>query len=231
VRTLPATDDCERDLQTAALIVDGALDELGLSPQAPTVDLAPPVPFRKQLHVAASLGAGTEQGAFGFVPAFDVEAAVRYRFVEATLDLDLGLPSSTGFSLQSPESGGGSLSATTVAGEIGLGLAPRLGPGRLSVDAVVGLQVAFVASGPGGEGGVFQRTPQTSEEPFGGLRLGYSLDLPWGFFVEARAEERAARRASFGITGASFPASGGASTVSMPLFSFQGIGMLGFHFF
>jgi hypothetical protein len=230
-RTLPATDDCERDLQTAALIVDGALDELGVSPEAPTVDLAPPVPFSKQLHVSAAAGAGGEQGFFRFVPAFDVQGAVRYRFVEVTLDVDLGLGSDTEFGLELPETGSGTLSATTLAGEVGVGLAPRLGPGRLFLDVVAGLQLTFVAETPLQPNSVFQRNPQTSEEPFGGVRLGYSLDLPWGFFLQARAEERAAHQASFGVVGAAFAANSGSPAVVAPVFTFQGLGLLGYHFF
>jgi hypothetical protein len=232
VRTLPATEDCERDLQTAALIVDGALDELGVSPEAPTVDLAPPIPFYKQLHVSASVGAGTEQGLSQFIPAFDIQGAVRYRFVEVTLDVDLGLASNTPFTLMAPESGNGSLSATSVAAEVGAGLAPRLGPGRLSFDLVAGLQLTFATFVEGAAPNtVFQTAPQTSEEPFGALRLGYSLDLPWGFFLQARAEERAAHAATFGVVGGSFPVSAGSSTVTAPVLTFQGLGLLGFHFF
>ena len=67
VRPRPAEDGCKRHIEVAALIVDGALDDLRMSQSAPPVDsLAAPIPLRKRMEVGAALGAGVEQGALGF---------------------------------------------------------------------------------------------------------------------------------------------------------------------
>jgi hypothetical protein len=228
VRTISEADDCERNIATAALIVDGALDELRISEAAPNVDsLAPPVSFRKQIQVSALVGAGTEQGVFGWVPALGVAVSGRFRLYELTLGTDLGLPSSTGFSITPPEAGSGTVSTLTFGVDLAAGVAPRLGPGRLIGDGVVGLGFTFASVQATG---VFQRQAQTSTEPFGGLRLGYILDLAHGFFFEVRTEERASRRGSFQVIGASFPVAGGLSTVTTPIWTFRALGFAGYHF-
>lgn len=231
-RALPATEGCERNIETAALIVDGALDDLRGSEARLSVDsLAPPVPFRKQLHLAGSVGVGVEQGMFSLVPVFDVAGIARYRAFELTLDADLGLASSTGFSLTSPETGAGTLSATTLAVELGAGVAPRLGPGRLCADVAFGLSLTFVSTSSALTSALFQRQPGTATEPFGALRLGYAVDLPWGLVLEARAEERLNHQASFQIVGANFLAAGGASVVLTQGSTLQALGLLGYRFF
>jgi hypothetical protein len=227
-RTLPA-ESCGRTIATAALIVDEALDELLVSGESPPVDsLAPPVPFVKELRVSASAGAGAKQGAFGFVPDFALEAAASFRAFQLTLGVDLGLPSSTDFSLTSPESGQGTLTETTAAAELAAGAIPRLGPGWIVADAVLGLGVTV---GTTSSAAVFQRRSTPSSLPFGGVRLGYALDLPRGLFVQVRAEERVGPQAGLQVVGASFPASGGQSVVTSPVWSFQTLGLLGYHFF
>jgi len=234
-RTLPAAEGCERNVATAARIVDGALDELRLSQAAPHVDsLAPPVPWRKQVHVAASAGAGLEQGMFHVVPAFDVAAAVRYRFFELTLDVDVGLASHTSFKVSPPESGSGALGATTVGVEVGAGVAPRLGPGRVLADVAFGVAVtAVTVVSKSSATAVFQEQSATAEEPFGAVRAGYSLDLPLGIFVAARAEGRLTRQASFQVAGdpGQTPQNGGPVVETTQPFSFQALGMVGYNFF
>jgi hypothetical protein len=233
VRTMPAAEGCERNVATAALIVDGALDELRGSAEVPRVDsLAPPIPLSKQVHLSALVGAGVEQSLFGFVPAFDVEGAFRYRSLQLTFDVDFGLAAQTGFSLTAPENGSGTFSATPLAGDFGAGFSPRLGPGRFLADGVFGL--AFTFGAVSSSSGVFQRQPETTKEPFGALRLGYALDLPWGLFMEARAEERATAQASFQVVGSSFDAGSSASGKSAaltPVWTFRAFGFLGYHFF
>jgi hypothetical protein len=229
VRTLPAADGCERNIATAALIVDGALDDLAVSRAAPRVDsLAPPVPLRKQIHFSGLAGAGVERGVFRVVPAFDVEGAVRYRSLALTLDVDVGLGSSTDFSVTPPEAGNGTFSAATVAVDLGVGFSPRLGPGRLAASVAFGFELAVASVR---STSVFQQQGQTSEEPFGALRLGYELDLPWGLFVEVRGEARASPRAAFQVVGASFVDEGGGSIVMTPIWTFGAFGFVGYHFF
>jgi len=223
VRTMSAAEGCERNVATAALIVDGALDELQISAKAPSVEsLAPPVPLRKRIAAGVALGAGTEQGLFGFVPTFDVEGAFRYRSLILTLDADVGLSSTTGFSSKSPPESPpqGNLSASQLAFDLGAGWSPRLGPGRLVAQAVfgVGLTFASVAN----TSGVFQQQPATAKEPFGALRLGYALDLPQGFFLEARVDGRATPRDGFQVVGA--------DTVTTPILTLHAFGFAGFHF-
>jgi hypothetical protein len=227
VRSLSAAGDCERNVAMAALIIDGALDELRVSEGTPKVDsLAPPIPFGKQLHLSTYVGAGAQQGVFGFVPAFAVVAAGRFRFLEVTLDVDLGLPSTTAFSLTPPEAGKGTLSATTLTVDLGAGVAPRLGPGRLTCDAVFGVGLAFAQVN---SGSVFQQQTETSTKPLVGLRLGYVVDLPRGVFLMARGEEHVSPATGFQVVGSSFPLTGN-STVMTPVWTFQALGFVGYHF-
>ena len=228
-RTLPGTDPCERNVATSALIVDGALDVLRVPTNAPVVDsLAPPVPFWKQLHVSAAVGAGVEQGVFSFVPAFAVEGAVRYHSLELSLAVDVGLASQTSFTIVPPEATrSGTFSATRGSGELGLGLAPRLGPGRIAASMAFGLSFTEASTT---STGLFQQRTQTATEPFFALRLGYALDLPRGLFVAVRAEERVTRTATFDVEGAEVPSPFGQAGVITPVWTFQSLAFVGYHF-
>jgi len=222
-RVLPPVDDCKRDVEIAALIVDNALDELRVS-EAPEVgSLAAPVPFRSRVEVGAAVGGGVEQGPFGVVAAVDVSGVARYRFVELTLDADVALPSSS-TTQNFPEAGNDSVSATSLGLELGIGLAPRIGPGRASVDALLGLSVTFAtASAATGGAVLFRPASQTVSEGFGGLRLGYVLDLPHSFYAGARVEERfAPAQTKFGVAG-----DAPATTQS---WTFQGLFLIGYRF-
>jgi hypothetical protein len=228
-RTLPASDPCERTVVTSALIVDGALDVLRVSTKAPHVDsLAPPVPFRKEVHFSVSLGAGAGEGTFGVVPAFALGAAARYRSFELTLDLDVGLPSQTTFTIVPPEATqSGTFSAFTGGAELGIMAAPRLGPGRIAAGVAFGLSLT---NGSASSAGIFQQRGQSALEPFGALRVGYALDLPLGFFVGVRAEGRVNKVATFVVDGAAFAPPLGQDAVTTPIWTFQTLGLLGFHF-
>jgi hypothetical protein len=228
-RTLPATDPCERAVVTSALIVDGALDVLRVPTKAPPVDsLAPPVPFFKEVHVSASLGAGVGQGMFGVVPAFAVGGAARFRSFELTLDVDVGLPSQTTFLILPPEAKqSGTFSAITGGAELGIVAAPRLGPGRLAAGVVIGLSLT---NGSATSMGIFQQREENAIEPFGGLRIGYALELPRGFFLGVRAEGRVNKVATFVVDGAAFAPPLGQDAVTTPIWTFQTLGLLGFHF-
>jgi hypothetical protein len=240
VRTLPAADGCGRNVETAALIVDGALDELRRSRDAPRVGSvappppAPPAPPAERLHLTASVGAGAEQGMFAFVPTFDAEVAARFRFLQVALLVDVALASSsTGFTLTGPEATattpGGTLSAATSSVGLGAGLAPHLGPGHLVIEATAGVDIT--SNSTTGSAPLFQRQSGAPKTAFGGIRLGYDLDLPFGLVVSVRAEERLAQQASFEVAGGQFQEAGGGSAVTTPLLSFQALGLLGYHFF
>jgi hypothetical protein len=222
-RTLPAAAGCERSVAIAALIVDGALDDLGATDRAPpVVGLTAPTPAREGVEVGAALGAGIEQGPLGFVAALDAEALSRYRAYELTLDVGLGLPASTPLTVTSPEAGNGTLTLTSLAAELGVGVAPRFGPGRPTVDLLLGASVFFGSATVSPS--VFQRASQTSVEFFGGLRIGYAIDLPAGFFLSARGEERfAPAQATFEVVGAN-------PSVATRTWSFQALGLLGYRF-
>jgi len=188
-RSLPAADICERNVATAALIVDGALDDLETGKKAPTVDsLAPPLPFLQQLHLSVEAGGGVMQGVFALVPAFAVGGSVRYRYWELTLDGSFGLASQEAFSVVAPEQQGGTLAAHAFAAELGTGFTPRLGPGRFAADLVLGLSFtsaspSATSSTPGEiQTGLFQQTTPIATEPFGALRItrSPSRHLPRG---------------------------------------------------
>jgi hypothetical protein len=235
-RALSANDRCERNVTTSALIVDGALDELMAPARAPTVDsLAPPVPFYKQLHLSASAGAGGEQGMFTFVPAFAGEVALRYRYVQLTVDFDAALGSSEGFGTsgtpgtEKPTTGTFA-AAAAYSGGLGAGFVPRLGPGRLDVAVAAGLSFASGAASSPTPSLLFQQSPASTTEPFVVARLGYALDLPAGLFVAVRAEERLTRPATFEVGGALFQTSG-QDTVTTRLWTFGSLAFIGYHFF
>jgi hypothetical protein len=221
-------------VKTAALIVDGALDELrGPSSAIAVESLAAPVPLSKQLHFSASFEAGAAQGAFAAKPVLGVEASVRYRFLELTLAGDVVLSSQAGYVLPEPEAANVAEDLSVTSYSVGalMSFVPRLGPGR----AVVGL-------GPGlsflhASATAFQQAPTTSTEPFGEVRLGYSFDLPRGFFLGARAEGRAARAATFQINGAYFghvvptpPEPSTDTSTTTPVWTIRGVGFVGVHF-
>ncbi len=231
-RNLPAAGGCERNVEIAALIVDGALDELRAPGGSPTVDsLAPPVPLRKRMQVGIGVGAGVEQGPISFVAALDAGATLRYRWFELTLDADLGLPSSTPFKVQPPEvQSTGTLSVTMFDAELGLGVAPRLGPGRLSADLLLGLSFASAStSNTSTPSGVAHSAPQTATELFTGLRLGYVVELPLGLFVGARVEERLApENATFEVVGADIGKN--PANVTTRTWTFQALGLVGYRF-
>jgi hypothetical protein len=229
LRTLPPSDPCARNVVTSALIVDGALDVLRVPTKAPLVDsLAPPIPFLKQLHVTAEVGAGVAQGMFAVVPAFALGGSVRYRSFELTLAVDLGLASQTTFTILPPEATrAGTFSAITGSSDLGVGAAPRIGPGHLA--AGVGFGLSFTSASASSTG-LFQQRTESAIEPFGALKLGYALDLPHGLVVALRAEKRINRTASFAIDGAQFAPPSGQGTVTTPLWTFQALAFLGLHF-
>jgi hypothetical protein len=231
-RALPPDTDCKRTIEVAALIVDGALDELAMSEAAPPVDsLAPPIPFLKRFELGLAVGAGAEQGPQAFTVGLDAEAFARYRFFELTLDVDVGLPQASAFNILPPETGAGTLSISSVATELGLGLAPRFGRNRVSVDVLLGLSVTTASASANTEDALFQRTSQTTTELYTGLRFGYFVDLPLGLFLATHVEERLAPgQASFVVEnpGTTTPSDTSATTRT---WSFQAMGLLGYRFF
>ena len=104
---------------------------------------------------------------------------------------DVGLPASTPLATLD-EGPVGSYQALPIDLEIGGGWSLRLGPGRLSLDGLIGLGLVSVSASvpPPPAGGVFGAQPQLSKELFLGAAAGYVVELPLRFFVGVRVEER-----------------------------------------
>jgi hypothetical protein len=194
-RVLEARGDCEAVVRTAALIVDRALDEFTHRGEAPRIDRLAPLPF----EVAVAVGASVEQGDLGL----SGEPELELRFTRGSLVWGL-----TGDfrppALTAPKDMGqirllgGSVEAT-------LGFAPRLGPGRLALEAAGGLNLttgSFELAKNSPEP-LFQFQTQHAATSFAALRLGYTLNLPRHLFLTARVEERfSPQTASFDVDGA-----------------------------
>jgi hypothetical protein len=189
IRIFQDRGDCEVALRTAALIVDGALDQLGAPRTAPPIDLAPPL----RLEVAAVIDASVLRGVLGTAGAGGVSLLFRLGLAEWAVDGELepgvsapgsgSLPSGTSAQWTWRASVGGGVEATG-------GVAPRVGPGTLSVDGGVGFSDATVSVTHITGVQLFQQRSATAVAPFLALRVSYSLDLPSGFFVTARVEGR-----------------------------------------
>ena len=153
--------------------------------------------------------------------------------LELTLAGDVVLSSQAGYVLPEPEAANvaGDLSVTSYSLGALVSFVPRLGPGRAVLG--IGPGIAFLHA----SATAFEQAPTTSTEPFGAIRLGYSVDLPKGFFLGARAEGRVAHAATFQVNGAYFghvvptPAEPSTDTsTTTPVWTIRGVGFVGFHF-
>ena len=197
-RVLGEGSDCEGVVQTAALIVDRALDQLPGVSESPALEPSAGElnrPWRWRL--GAILGAGVGQGLLGPVPVLQVDLDLALGLVELGLLAEAALPSTSAVRGEP-----GQYSATGLTFELAAGLAPRVGPGLLSarVGLGVGLSLVSLAGLTGQQ--IFQVRGQETSEPFAGLRVSYLLALPFKTFIGVCAEERLAFGvAGFGIAG------------------------------
>jgi hypothetical protein len=219
-RTFADPQDCPAAGRTAALIVDSALDQLRPVGAAPSLE--PFIP-RRWLQLAAAIGGGVEQGLLGWSPALEAEGLVHLGAGEILLALDLIPTAST---LVDPKAALGAYAATSFGVEVGGGLAPRVGPGRIAADVLYGWDTAFVSlTGVATGEPFYQQQGRTVAEPFFALRVGYSLDLPHGLFIGLRAEEQLALvRDTLALEGTDY-------SITTRAWSFDAAALLGWRFF
>jgi hypothetical protein len=207
-RSFPDPNDCESACQTAALIIDRELEDLHLNETTPPIETLapPPSPFA----VFAALGAGGTQGVFGAAAALNL--AVQLQWLDLalfTLSGDFLLPSGTTL----PD-GLGTLQASGEILELGAGVSPHLGPGRLNATGLFGITWTNVTS----ETSLAVNHGGSAAEPYVGLAVGYALGLPDHFFLSVQAEEQLALgRTEFVVEGESVP------TASTRTWTFQAL--------
>jgi hypothetical protein len=196
-RSFPDPNDCESASQTAALIIDRALEDLRSTETTPAIETLapPPSPFA----LLAAIGGGGTQGVFGAAAALNVALQLQWLDLALlTLSGDFVLPSGTTLPNDL-----GTLQASGEVLELGVGVSPHLGPGRLNATALFGITWTNVTSDipsvPSNRGG-------SGVEPYVGLAAGYALGLPDHFFLSVQIEEQLALgRTEFVIEGESVP--------------------------
>jgi hypothetical protein len=180
-RDFPDPNDCEAACRTAALIIDRALEDLRFGEVAPPIETLAPPPSAMELSLA--LGIGATQGMFGAAAAVTGALQLHWHFALLALSGDLVLP--TGTTLPN---GLGSLQASGENLEIGVGLSPPLGPGRLSLTGLFGVawtNLSAQTTLPVNQGG-------SATEPYVGVTAAYVYRLPEFFFLSAQLEEQLA---------------------------------------
>jgi hypothetical protein len=186
LRPLPGQ-DCEWVVRTAASIIDGLLDELPLM----TAQLEPARrSSRTNIELSGWIGAGVAQGPLQWGPTFDVGGRLLFwRSAEVIAGADIGLPATT--PLATVDEGLlGNYRVLPFDLELGAGYGPRLGPGRLSLDLLIGLSFAEVWTNVPGTEPLFGRTNDLATEFFLAPRVSYAIDLPLQTFIGLSAEER-----------------------------------------
>ena len=89
-------------------------------------------------------------------------------------------------------------------------------------DALLGVSLPVANT----TGTVFQQATQVAPLFFSGLRVGYLADLPANLFVGARVEERVGLTSAFVVNnGSDNP------VVTTRTWTFEALGLLGYHFF
>jgi hypothetical protein len=196
-RQLPGAIDCEAARQTAALIVDRAIEDFDIGRASPTIEALAQRSGSTPLLV--STGATLRQGILGAA----VGPSIR-------LELRLGIATfgvAGTFLLPNRHAIGGGLgtySARDETLEVTGGFSPRVGPGRLTLAAAAGVGWTILAVQ---SDLLFQRHGGTAGEPYGGMQAAYALDLPACLFLVARVEEQLALgRTIFVVEGEGAPA-------------------------
>ena len=215
LRGLPA-EGCRSAVEIAASIVDGLLEQLPREAPASLISAAP-------LHPSLGiwLGAGVLQGPIDWVPSFALGLRLTLADWEIAGMSDLGLLSTLPLST-ADEGVVGTYKALPFDFEIGGGYAPRLGPGRLMLDALTGLSAVRVWT----EGSpLFGNHDRVTVELFVAAAAGYTVDLPDRFFVGARVEERwSPSQAESSVTG-------GTNSVTTRIWAFSAALLAGWLFF
>jgi hypothetical protein len=211
-RRLDGTVDCEAASQTAALIVDRAIDDfdVGRAPQA-IETLAPPPRLG---HLSISAGATARQGMLAPAGGLTLQLDVRLGVVM------LGIAGGLFFPNARPIGEGlGTYSERQETLAFAGGLSPKLGPGRLTLGG--GLGVAWTALSVQSDV-LFQQQGGTAAEPYLGLNAAYALELPLELFLRLQIEEQVALgRTVFAVQGEQTPA------LETRAFSYQGALLLG----
>jgi hypothetical protein len=183
-RVLPVPgDDCIEATHTAALMIDRYLDDLNENAEEARIDglsssSGPTSAF------TVSLGPSVVQAPAGLSAGLVLEVDQRFGLLLLSLGGELNLSQQKAASAVS-----GLYELQPAAAWLAVGVAPRLGPGRLVAQGSLGLSLLWVTIG--------QTTPPTYQKQqasgadlFAGLRLGYVLDLPARFSLALRYEER-----------------------------------------
>lgn len=219
-RVIPDRGGCEEAVRTAALIVDAALDEISRRGSAPGIDtLAPPKP-PPPLEAGFAVGGGAEQGLlldFDVRPTVNLDLQFNFGLLEFGLSGEFISPES-----KSLPGGVWKWQVLGGAGEVVLGVAPHLGPGRFFADAVVGLTLTTVSVTGSG---LFHVAPATDGNAVAGLRAGYEVNLPFRLFIAGRAEER------YAFSQSGFDVIGEPSGVTTRVWTLVGTLVLGWRFF
>jgi hypothetical protein len=236
-RSFPDSGDCLGAIRTGALIIDGALDQLVVHDRTPVLPPIPPVrppspppsapasprsaplPARRW-EWSAAIGGGAGQGMLSAAPAVALQTTLHRGLLELGASGDVLTPTTAPIQRNMPQIG--AYEAFSVDGEVAAGVAPHLGPGQVSIDAIGGLAWTSVQVH---SSVLLQQRSLSATELFVALRVAYALDLPARFFLLGLVEERyAPDQAAFIVTGE-------AATVSTRHWTTAGLVAIGRHFF
>jgi hypothetical protein len=169
---------CEEALQTAALMIDRYLDDLG--PNDEEVHIAD---LGREQSLAFLLGLTVTQAPVGWSPGLGLELDLRLGLVLLSIGGEVNLPQEEAVLASRPWTYRVQPAASWFAG----GVAPRLGPGRIVAQAALGVSLSFVSVH---SATLFQLQSGSAADFFLGIRVGYALDLPAQFSLSLRYEER-----------------------------------------
>lgn len=195
IRSFADPGDCEVAAQTAALIADGALDDLPPATSTVTLEKPAPPPIRTPGWISSpSIGIGGRQTMLGAAASLMLGFKAAQELFESEFIFEVALPNSQPLLRRHAEEFGlgpqdayTSVSFTPILLE-GVGFA--VGPGRLSFQAEVGVELTILEV----KSQVIrpERFTNPVSEPFGGLRVGYTWNLTDRLFLAASVDERIA---------------------------------------